>query len=360
MGYSDKHSYDDMGRVGNSRRQGNGKMDRRSLRIIVSVVMFGVLLCAGVVVVWLLYFSSTEPKEDVAEPSLVVEPIERESGVDVVKSVAAEEGSSPQAQPIVVETPTPTGKPESTQHSDSIWYTEHVVASGETLDSISEKYGISKETILSVNDIRNLSSVREGTTLRIPDRDGQLYTVQSGDSLSIITNRFNPALGWKTLQELNGLKSEVIYPGQEIFIPSARVDDDGSLASYNRFVRPSEGRITGLYGQTVVYGNSENIVVLRGIWLEGRAGSPVVASATGVVVDVGNEVEGRGRFVVLSHEDGYRTTYAHLDSVSVKVGDPVKQKDTVGTMGSSGNIGKTALYFSIEQDGTALNPANFF
>jgi murein DD-endopeptidase MepM/ murein hydrolase activator NlpD len=75
---------------------------------------------------------------------------------------------------------------------------------------------------------------------------------------------------------------------------------------------------------------------------------------------VGNEVEGRGRFVVLSHEDGYRTTYAHLDSVSVKVGDPVKQKDTVGTMGSSGNIGKTALYFSIEQDGTALNPANFF
>jgi murein DD-endopeptidase MepM/ murein hydrolase activator NlpD len=172
-----------------------------------------------------------------------------------------------------------------------------------------------------------------------------LYTVQSGDSLSIITNRFNPSLGWKTLQEINGLKSEVIYPGQKLFIPSAQVEDDGSFAYYDRFVRPAEGRITGLYGQTVVYGNSEEIVVLQGIWIEGPAG---------------NNPEGMGRFVVLSHEDGYRTSYAHLDQISVKVGDPVRQGDAIGIMGSTGSIGKRALYFSIEQDGTALNPANFF
>ena len=196
--------------------------------------------------------------------------------------------------------------------------------------------------------------------LRIPDRDGQLYTVQSGDSLSIITNRFNPSLGWKTLQELNGLRSEVIFPGQKIFIPSAQVDDDGSLASFDRFVRPADGRITGLYGQTVVYGTSENIVVLQGIWIEGSPDAPVAASGTGVVVDAGNVPDGLGRFVVLSHENGYRTTYGHLGQASVKVGDQVKQGQQVGTMGNSGNIGRTALYFSIEQEGVALNPANFF
>jgi murein DD-endopeptidase MepM/ murein hydrolase activator NlpD len=79
-----------------------------------------------------------------------------------------------------------------------------------------------------------------------------------------------------------------------------------------------------------------------------------------VVVDAGNNPEGMGRFVVLSHEDGYRTSYAHLDQISVKVGDPVRQGDAIGIMGSTGSIGKRALYFSIEQDGTALNPANFF
>jgi septal ring factor EnvC (AmiA/AmiB activator) len=67
-----------------------------------------------------------------------------------------------------------------------------------------------------------------------------------------------------------------------------------------------------------------------------------------------------GRFVVLSHENSYRTTYAHLDEVSVKVGDSVKQGDRIGSLGSSGVIDTPTLYFSIEQDGTALNPANFF
>ena len=365
MGYTDKNSYDDMGRDGNKRRQSNERMDRKSLRIIISVVIVGVLLCAAVVILWLLYFSSSESPQTRAETSLVVEPIETEKGATTteitIDNEAPTASSLARNNPIEVDTPVPTTRVEEpTVAKKTVWYTEHVVAENETLDSMSEQYGVSRETILSVNAIKNLSSIKAGVVLRIPDRNGQLYTVQSGDSLSIITNRFNPSLGWKTLQELNGLKSEVIYPGQKLFIPSAQVEDDGSFASYDRFTRPSDGRITGLYGQTVVYGQSDDIVVLQGIWIEGPAGSPVQASATGVVVDAGNEIDGMGRFVVLSHENGYKTTYAHLDEIAIKVGDQVRQGEVLGLMGASGNIGKRALYFSIEQNGVALNPANFF
>jgi murein DD-endopeptidase MepM/ murein hydrolase activator NlpD len=374
MGFTDKHSYDDMGRGGNSRRQGNERMDKRSLRIIVSVVIVGVLLCAAVIILWLLYFSTTEPQQRRSEESLIVEPIETDKpnqseelvtdapiSTNAPDQIATGGDTLARNSVVQIDTPVQTVRTQDPAPSSrAVWYTEHEVKENETIDSITEQYGVSRETILSVNAIKNLSSVQPGVILRIPDRNGQLYTVQSGDSLSIITNRFNPSLGWKTLQEINGLKSEVIYPGQKLFIPSAQVEDDGSFAYYDRFVRPAEGRITGLYGQTVVYGNSEEIVVLQGIWIEGPAESPVNASATGVVVDAGNNPEGMGRFVVLSHEDGYRTSYAHLDQISVKVGDPVRQGDAIGIMGSTGSIGKRALYFSIEQDGTALNPANFF
>lgn len=374
MSYRDKNSYDDMGRVGGSRRQGNERMDKKSLRIIVTVVIVGVLLCVGVIALWLMYFSSTEQPATVANNPMVVEPVEVPKGPASQSEPMGQNTVSADANPAdtlaatnltrtgttSIETPTPARTATPTAASRTVWYVEHTVQESETLDSLSETYGVSKETILSVNAIKNLSAIRPGVVLRIPDRNGQLYTVQSGDSLSIITNRFNPTLGWKTLQEINALRSEVIFPGQKLFIPSAEVDDDGSLASYDRFVRPAAGRITGLYGQTVVYGTSEEIVVLQGIWIEGPVGTEVTASGTGVVVDAGNVPDGMGRFVVLSHENGYKTTYAHLDQISVKVGDQVKQGGLVGTLGKSGTIGRNALYFSIEQEGTALNPANFF
>jgi murein DD-endopeptidase MepM/ murein hydrolase activator NlpD len=349
-------------------------MDKKSLRIIVTVVIVGVLLCVGVIALWLMYFSSSEQPATVANNPMVVEPVEVPKGP---VSTSEQDGQTPgpaetiTKEPLAaanltrtgttsIETPTPARNAAPTATSRSVWYVEHTVQETDTLDSLSESYGVSKETILSVNAIKNLSAIKPGVVLRIPDRNGQLYTVQSGDSLSIITNRFNPTLGWKTLQEINALRSEVIYPGQKLFIPSAEVGDDGSLASYDRFIRPAAGRITGLYGQTVVYGTSEEIVVLQGIWIEGPVGTEVTASGTGVVVDAGNVPDGMGRFVVLSHENGYKTTYAHLDQISVKVGDQVKQGGLVGTLGNSGTIGRNALYFSIEQEGTALNPANFF
>ena len=370
MGYRDKTGYDDMGESAQHGR-GSERIDPRSRKIIVSVVLVGIILCGAVIVLWLLYFPSTATQSENSPNTLIVDPVERPVAAPVatplptqpsssVQSVNSDAlvrtpttgGPAPVATPVpsVVEKPAPTG----------ISYTSHTVKEGESLDTIAAQYALDKETIISINAIKNISLVKAGEILSIPDRNGQLYTVQSGDSLSIITNRYNPTLGWKTLQELNALSSEVIHPGQKLFIPSASVEADGSFASFNRFVKPAVGRITGLYGQMVKYGDSEEIVKLQGIWIEGVAGSTVQASGSGVVVDVGNDPDALGRFVVISHADGYRTTYGHMESILPKVGDQVRQGDPIGTIGSTGSIGKTTLYFSLEQEGTALNPADFF
>ncbi|MFA7224770.1 MAG: LysM peptidoglycan-binding domain-containing protein, partial [Sphaerochaetaceae bacterium] len=160
-------------------------MDKRSLKVIVLVVILGILLCAAVVLIWVIYFSGDE-----AAPPKPVEP------QVVASEVPLEE---PPKGEVVIKTPTPA--PIVTPQTQSGWYQEYIVQEGDTLESIIEEFTISRETILSVNPIKSIQEIKPGFTLKVPSRNGQLYTVQPGDSLSIITNRFNPTLGWKTLQE---------------------------------------------------------------------------------------------------------------------------------------------------------------
>ncbi len=360
MSNKDGHNYDDMGSIDRNGKD-RSRIDSKSLSIIVIVIIVGVILSVGVILVWLFYFSVPDgSQESPVETSLVINSSETKQQIPIDKvDPIATPPSTPTVSQQLDDINVNTNSTIAVKDPDT-WYTNHVVKEGDTLESLAQMYDITQESILSVNAIKSLSSIKEGITLKIPHQDGQLYTVQSGDSLSIITNRYNPGLGWKTLQEINNLSSQDIFPGQKLFIPSATVADDGSLNDYNRFISPFEGKITGLYGQMVRYGDSEKIVSLKGLWISGEMGSPVVASGSGTVVDVGNEIDNMGRFIVLSHENGYRTTYAHLNEIKVVVSQQVKQGEVIGTLGNSGNIEEATLYFSIEQDGIALDPATFF
>jgi murein DD-endopeptidase MepM/ murein hydrolase activator NlpD len=102
-------------------------------------------------------------------------------------------------------------------------------------------------------------------------------------------------------------------------------------------------------------------LILDGIRIQGKIGTAVKASAAGVVVDAGYEPQGRGRFVQISHEGGYKTSYEHLESVGVKIGEQVRQGDPIGSIGTTGTeFSEPTLFFKIEQGGIALDPAGFF
>lgn len=241
--------------------------------------------------------------------------------------------------------------------SDMVQFADHQVAEGETLDSIAQSYGLKTQTLINVNQIRNVNAVTSGVTLRIPDRDGQMYVVKSGDMLSSIARTHH--MGWHTLMDLNGLTSEMIRPGQELFIPDVSTQKSATsgaaeVATVN-FQKPTKGIVV----QTFVQSASDPIDT-NGILIEGSWGEAVCASAEGNVVDVGIEPQGRGRFVVISHPDGYKTTYAHLESVEVRGGDKVGAGQMIGIIGTSGTTWDTPkLFFRLEQSGYALDPSNF-
>jgi hypothetical protein len=89
------------------------------------------------------------------------------------------------------------------------------------------------------------------------------------------------------------------------------------------------------------------------------AGDPVVAAAPGVVTTadpVGRS--GYGHHVVVDHQNGESTEYAHLDAVLVTVGQRVDQGTQLGTVGATGNARGTHLHFE-ERSGRTVVPAWF-
>lgn len=92
--------------------------------------------------------------------------------------------------------------------------------------------------------------------------------------------------------------------------------------------------------------------------LAGAYGSPILATADGVVTFAGWE-SGYGRLVKIRHEFGIETRYAHMSQIRVSVGDRVSRGDRIGDMGNSGRSTGTHLHYEIRIGGEAINPMTF-
>lgn len=85
-------------------------------------------------------------------------------------------------------------------------------------------------------------------------------------------------------------------------------------------------------------------------------GGDVVSAADGVIEDVGYQKNGFGNYVVIRHDDGNRSLYGHLKSVSVKKGQRIAALKKIGVMGSTGNSTGVHLHFELEKG----NPMDIF
>lgn len=83
----------------------------------------------------------------------------------------------------------------------------------------------------------------------------------------------------------------------------------------------------------------------------------IVASDNGVVTTSGKHST-YGNRVVITHNNGYETLYAHLSSIDVKVGQTVSQGTKIGVMGSTGRSTGVHLHFEVFKDGSNINPLN--
>ncbi|WP_237219625.1 M23 family metallopeptidase [Sphingomonas arenae] len=96
-----------------------------------------------------------------------------------------------------------------------------------------------------------------------------------------------------------------------------------------------------------------------GIDLAGPVGTPIYATADGVVTEAGYNNGGYGNLIKLDHGRGIETRYGHLSAFNVRAGQRVKRGDIIGRMGSTGRSTGSHLHYEVRIDGRAVNPIPF-
>lgn len=89
--------------------------------------------------------------------------------------------------------------------------------------------------------------------------------------------------------------------------------------------------------------------------LAARAGTPVGASADGIVLGRGEDSV-FGKFVLLEHQQGFQSYYGHLQEWKAEIGDSVMAGATLGLVGSSGRSSAPHLHFEVRRYGERLDP----
>lgn len=117
-----------------------------------------------------------------------------------------------------------------------------------------------------------------------------------------------------------------------------------------RFSWPVEGRISRKYG-VVHNGRSE-----EGIIIKAKRGASIQASASGEVAYVGAALPEYGQMVIIRHEDGFMSSYAHAEEILVGKGQFVNKGEVIAYVGASGFAPEPQLHFTIRSNQNTVNP----
>lgn len=251
--------------------------------------------------------------------------------------------------------------------------TAYVVAQGDSLWSIASSQNLEIDTLFGCNDLRNPDLLKPGVTLRIPNQDGIFYTIKKADTLEKIAKNYGIPVD--RIRKGNGAEAlDSLKEGKEIFLPGARPEAVESapaqksglaknqpksgaktVSSASRSYRwPVMGKINSPFGWR------RHPVTRRrdfhtGIDIKAPRGRAINAAKAGRV-EYSGWMGGYGRVVVVRHNDGYSTLYAHCSSLSVRNGQSVSQGQTIASVGTSGRTTGPHLHFEIRQGKSPMNP----
>lgn len=207
----------------------------------------------------------------------------------------------------------------------------HKVASGETLESIAQQYNLIPATLIGMNPALQDAKAAVGSEIVIPPYNGIRVQVPAGQTWQQVAATYKVRAD--VLFEANGCQraSRVVFVPGVNWSPGRPVSVPGKMAGYPL---PVKADVALGYGWQLEP-KTGKVFFNSGVDLLAAVGTPVQSVGVGIVAFAG-EQGNYGNLVVINHQGGRQTRYAHLKSVTVQTNQTVKGGDLVGTVGLTG------------------------
>ncbi len=260
----------------------------------------------------------------------------------------------------------------------------HEVRSGDTVSQLAQRYGVPMRELVRVNAIEPPYTIRVGQRLVIPETarpesvrnvvptpapapvvvavappspqpQSQPPAVVStpAPAPQAATAPAAPAAPVPAPQIASVPPAAAPTPPPAPANPPAAPPGSDTTVSAGRMLWPVRGVVTSDFGPKP--GGLQN----DGVNIAAPRGTPFRAAESGVVIYAGNELRGFGNLLLLRHEGGIVTAYAHADELLVQRGDQVRRGQTIGRVGATGNVTTPQLHFEVRRGTRAVNPIEF-
>lgn len=298
--------------------------------------------------------------------------------------------------------------PPASVHYDKKSTPYHVVKKGDSIASIARKYAMNKRELIRINGLESPYRIVRGQRLLVRPHKPSIATRDQEDQVDeteapateevgsvpedgdVQIKPLAPVAGVPSGAKLDGSDQKGAVESEGRMNPETdeEMDADEGQDSRNRkydednvdeaenlskrqtrdqassiappppaaagYTWPTQGTVTRNFNPAGK-GKAQN----DGINIAAAKGAPVVAANNGVVAHAGNQLRGFGNVVLVKHDNGTMTVYAHLDKVSVKKGDMVGAGQRLGTVGQTGTVKDPQLHFEIRKGRKPIDPNKF-
>lgn len=123
-------------------------------------------------------------------------------------------------------------------------------------------------------------------------------------------------------------------------------------------VSPCSGTITSPFGERI-HPLTKEVSFHNGIDIGAFEGEPIYCISDGII-KTADYNEFSGNYIIITHKDGYTSSYAHMSSLTAEAGMAVNKGSLIGYVGSTGNVTGPHLHIEIRKDGSPVDPQDFF
>lgn len=232
----------------------------------------------------------------------------------------------------------------------------YTVQEGDTLSFIASDFGISVNTIIWANKLKNINDVKPGQELKIPPVTGVVHRVAKGDTLALIAKKYSAEqdriISFNELSQAGDLQI-----GEQLIIPDGKIAPEPKSRSSVAVIQKSTAQrflnlpnLSDFFGIPTILGfNWGKIHGRNGVDVANSCGTPLFAAADGVVTLAKSSGwnGGFGKFIKISHANGTETLYAHASKLMVEVGQNVSKGSQIALMGTTGRSTGCHVHFEV-------------